>query len=469
MKTLVMKFGGSALGTLSALSQVLSIVIHENERWERVLIVASALDGVTDMLLEAAQWAQVANERGYRRIAATLRTRHRALVDKLPLGTQERNALHIAIDTLLFEMLDQCQNVASIPTETLTPDVSDRIVNVGERLAARIVAALLRQNQVRGVAIDGTDLIVTDALYGNATPLMNATSERIERDLLPMLEREIVPVVTGFIGSTVEGNPTTLGRGGSDYTASVLGVCAQADEVWIWSDVDGLMSADPSEVPEARIIERLSYDEVAELAYFGAQILHARMIRPLREKGIPLYIKNVYKPQQPGTRVHDQPKAASRIKAVTSISGVALSANRSGSIVHMMQFIEDTFLEAVSSHSDVMISAQSATHSLICAIIPTSVGGIEAAKIVHRHLENKLRSLEDTATWDAQAVSIVTAIGDEIEQGAVTSARILQCLQDMPILGFSQGPARCSLSIILQPDDVEQAVQRIHPLTLNTG
>ena len=160
MTTLVMKFGGSAVGTVAALTQVLSIILHEVNHRDRLIVVASALDGVTDMLLEAAHLAQVANQRGYRRIAATLRTRHLALAEQLPLGTQERNALNADIDRLLFEMLDECQSVANNPNESLSPEISDRIIGVGEKLSARIIAALLRNNDLRGVAFDGTDVIV---------------------------------------------------------------------------------------------------------------------------------------------------------------------------------------------------------------------------------------------------------------------------------------------------------------------
>ena len=168
MRTLAMKFGGASLGTAAALSQVLSIIIYEHERWDRVLIIASALEGVTDMLLEAAQLARVSNRRGYRRIAATLRTRHLALIDQLPFEATERNALKADIDQLLYDMLDQCQRVANILDDELTPNMSDAVVAVGERLSARIIAALLRQNDVRGIAVDGTDLLITDEVHGNA-------------------------------------------------------------------------------------------------------------------------------------------------------------------------------------------------------------------------------------------------------------------------------------------------------------
>ncbi|MEO1442386.1 MAG: aspartate kinase, partial [Chloroflexota bacterium] len=270
MKTLVMKFGGLAVGTTTALTQVLSIILHEHERWNRLLIVVSALEGVTDALLEATRLAQVSNRRGYRRISATLRTRHMALVEHLPLGPTERQALQADMDRLLFEMLDQLQSVADAAQEDLSAEKVDAIVGTGERLAARIVAAMVRQNNIRAVAIDSQSLVITDANFGNAVPDLEASCERITENLLPMLDRKIIPVITGFIGSTLDGRITTLGRGGSDYTASVLGACSNADEVWIWTTVDGMMTTDPNEIDNARVITDMSYAEVGEMAYFGA-------------------------------------------------------------------------------------------------------------------------------------------------------------------------------------------------------
>lgn len=159
-----------------------------------------------------------------------------------------------------------------------------------------MIAALLRQNGIRGVALDAFDLIITDDVFGNANPDLDQTQAHIDTNLLPLLKRGLVPVITGFIGSTPTSKPTTLGRGGSDFTAALLAVCTHSEEVWIWADVDGMMSADPREVENARVIDELSYTEIAEMTYFGARILHTRMVAPLREHHIPLYVKNVFNP-----------------------------------------------------------------------------------------------------------------------------------------------------------------------------
>ncbi|MBI5666621.1 MAG: aspartate kinase [Chloroflexi bacterium] len=467
MTTLVMKFGGSSVGTKTALTQVLSIVLHEREQWDNLILVVSALDGVTDALIEAAHLAHLGNQRGYRRIVANLRTRHMALIEELPLGATERSALQADIDRLLFDMLGMYETMSNTPAETPVPDLIDATIGVGEKLAARIIAALLRQKDVRSVALDATDLIVTDDTFGNATPDIPLTCERIRTHLLPSLERRIVPVVTGFIGATRTGKPTTLGRGGSDYTASIFAICANANETWIWTGVDGMMTADPREVDSAQVIPRLSYEEVAELAYFGARVLHARMIGPLRDQHIPLRIKNVFKPQQPGTLIHDAPpEPPQQLKAVTSISGIALTAARNGPLSPIRQLVDRTLVATTHTHADVMISSQSATHSLVCFLVPTSAGP-DAVHAARTMLEQELRDTPDTAAWTVKPVGIVTVIRDKIDEAPLLIAGIIQCLAGQRILALTLGPSRCSLSIVVEPEQVDQTLLAIHDLIIH--
>jgi len=468
MTTLVMKFGGSSVGTTTALSQVLSIVLYESEQWDRLILVVSALDGVTDALIEAAHLAQLGNQRGYRRIIANLRTRHLALIEELPLGTTERTALQADIDRLLFDLLDIYQTMAQTPADTVVPDKVDATIGVGERLAARIIAALLRQNDLRSVASDATNLIVTNDTFGNAMPDIRLTRDLVLNNLLPMLDRKIIPVVTGFIGVTAKGKPTTMGRGGSDLTASVLGVCAQADEVWIWTAVDGMMTADPREVPGAKVIPTLSYQEVAELAYFGARILHARMVTPLAQERIPLRVKNVYKPQQAGTLIHQaNPNRSRNFKAVTSISGMGLVASRSGSLSPISLLVDQTLFATTHTHAEVMISSQSSTSSFVCFLIPTSAGP-DAVHSAKQLLEEKLAENPESESWLVNPVSIITAISERLDEWPELTANVLQAIDKTRILGITHGPSHCTLSLIVEPQDAEDVLLLIHQLIINT-
>lgn len=468
MSTLVMKFGGSSVDTTPALTQLLSIVLHESENWDRLILVASALEGVTDALIEAAHLAQLDNRRGYRRIVATVRTRHTAMAEHLPLGEVERNALLADIDRLLFDMLDICQSLSNTPTDTVSPDTIDSIIGVGERLSARIIAALLRQNNLRGVAIDATDLIITDAVFGNATPDLNLTQERINQNLLPMLDRRIIPVITGFVGATAAGKPTTLGRGGSDYTASILAICLDADEVWIWTSVDGMMSGDPRELADTQVIPEMDYLEVAELAYFGARILHARMIRPLREQRIPLRIKNIFKPGQPGTLVSNQSdRNDNRLKAVTSVQGIGLSAARSGPLYTLIQLVDTALFASVGVHAEVMFTAQSSSHSFVGFVIPTNAGP-DAQKIAQRAVEQTLRENQD-GTWEVSPVSVITAVGQRLNASTETVHLLLRTLSGVQILAYAPGATGHNLSFVVAAHDADEALRRIHDMIISNG
>ncbi len=465
MGTLTMKFGGASVGTAAALAQVSSIILHESKRREQVLIVASALEGVTDMLLEAAQFARLSNQRGYRRIAATLRTRHLALVEQLPLDTADRNVLQADIDRLLFDLLDQCQKIASHLNNELSPSLSDSVVAMGERLSARIIAALLRQNGIRGIAVDGTDLLITDDAHGNANPNLELTAQRVEDLLLPMLERNMIPVVTGYIGATVDGATTTLGRGGTDFTASVLSALIAADELWLWTDVDGMMSADPREVPGAHVISELNYSEAAELAYFGAKILHAKMIAPLANQSLPLRIKNIFKPQQPGTLIslnanNQQPV----IKAVTSIQSLSLSRPSSGSMAGITRMVGSTLFETLGMRTDVMISSQSSNSSFLCLVIPTSIG-IDGVDRLQQAMRAKMAEYPQKMPWAIETISIVTAIGNNLNQAPKLLAKVLEKLDDIRIYALALGPSNCSITVAVALEDSPNAVLRIHELT----
>ncbi|MCY3833588.1 MAG: aspartate kinase [Chloroflexi bacterium] len=464
MTTLVMKFGGAALGTASGLNQVLSIIAQECRCWDRVMVVVSALDGVTDMLLDAAHYARIDQPRGYRRIAANLRTRHLAMVDQAPLNRPDRNTLQADIDKLLSGLLDDCQAIANKLSEELSPVHLDALVAVGERLSARIIAALLRQKGIRAVAVDGTDLLVTDEVHGNANPVFAPTAQKAHDTLTPMLQRDMAPVITGYIGATSRGATTTLGRGGTDYTASVLSSALGADELQIWTDVDGMMTADPRAVTAARVIPRLSYDEAADLAYFGARILHARMIAPLAETGMPLRIKNIFSPQQAGTLVSSGPDAdESEIKAVTATLGLSLRRPASGSLAGVTRLVGKTLLESLGMRSDVLIASQSAGSSFVCLVIPTSIGfdGVEG---LQRALRTKMAEYPEKMPWSIEAVSLVTAIGSSLHRAPNLVSRVLEALDEFEILGMALGASNCSVTLALAQQDSRAAVARIHEL-----
>ncbi len=316
MSTLVMKFGVTSVGSSEALAQAADIVLEHAQKWDHLTVVVSAMSGVTDALTRGALTAASGDDQTYRAIVTDLRASHYRAVDTLlcPEFTEglspngERARLLATVDEYLDAFAAFCRSIHVLGE--VTPRAMDAVTSLGERINARTLAALLRQKGARSEAVDATELIVTDDTFQNAAPLMEATRSRISSRLTPLLDEGVIPVVTGFFGATEEGVTTTLGRGGSDYSAAIVGVCLDANEVWTWTNVDGVMTADPRIVPDAQVIPVLSYSEVGELAYFGAKVLHPRTIRPVVERGIPLWVKNTFNPACPGTRIVGEPENA---------------------------------------------------------------------------------------------------------------------------------------------------------------
>ena len=468
MTTLVMKFGGASLGTSAGLAQVLRIIGDELDNWDQLLVVVSALDGVTDSLLDAAHFARIDHPRGYRRIAANLRTRHLALIDQLPLDRPDRNTLQADIDNLISGLLDDCLAIANNLNEELSPIHSDTVVAAGERLSARIIAALLRQNNIRGVAVDGADVLITDDVHGNANPELVPTAQRVNSVLMPILQRDMIPVVTGFIGATAAGVTTTLGRGGTDYTASVLSALLGADELWIWTDVDGIMSADPRQQRHARLIPRLSYDEAADFAYFGARILHARMIAPLAEAHLPLRVKNIFAPMQAGTLVSsNEGEAIPALKAVTSVQGLSLRRPTSGSLAGVTRLVGNTLFKTLGMRSEVLIASQSANSSFICLVIPTSIG-IDGVDRLQRALQAKMAEYPEKMPWEIDTVSLVTAIGGGLHRAPQLMSRVLEQMDGVAIYGIAMGASNSSVTVALADEDSREAARRVHDLIIKS-
>ncbi len=326
---IVHKFGGTSVGNAERFARVADIVC-ENQNQEgvgagEVVVVVSAMSGVTDALIAGARAAAEGKDTVYREIKANLLRKHLEVVETLLSHSPERLEVGGLVEDRLHDLERLYRSIAILGE--LTVRGSDAVASFGEQLSANILAAVLRERGVRAQAISAAGLIVTDDHFGAATPLMEPTRERLQRRVRPLVERGVVPVITGYIGATEQGVITTLGRGGSDYTAAIVGAGLDADEVWIWSDVDGILTADPNIVPQARTLRELSYAEAAELAYYGADVLHPKTIRPVIECGIPLRILNSFEPSHPGTLIVREPSPDRELwPAIISTTGLSLIA-----------------------------------------------------------------------------------------------------------------------------------------------
>jgi aspartate kinase len=462
MGTLTMKFGGSSVGNAKALTQAAEIVMTQAEAWERMVVVVSAMSGVTDELTQGARTAAASDNRTYRTIFSDLKNRHQYVVDSLFPQGGEHAQLQTIVGKLLEEFSVLCHSVYVLGE--VTPRAMDTITSLGERINAQILAALLRERGGKSQALEATEIIVTDNKFQNAAPLMDETRSRISSQIIPLLEDGIIPIVTGFIGATKGGVTTTLGRGGSDYTAAILGDCLDADEVWIWTDVDGVMTADPRIVQDARSIPVLSYSEVSEMAYFGAKVLHPKTIRPIIERGIPLWVKNTFNPSFPATRIVRDPDVADgEIKAVTAIHNLSMVTVEGRGMLGVPGIAARTFSAVAGQGVSVLMISQASSEQSISFLIPQKTGP-SVMGAIEKEMELELARRDIDRVWLLDDVVIVTAVGAGMRSTPGIASQIFGALghANINVIAIAQGSSECSLSLVVRAEDAVRAIQQIH-------
>jgi len=462
-----MKFGGTSVGSAEAHRQTADIILEQARQWDRLAVVISAMRGVTDALITGARTAASGDGQTYRAIVSDLRVRHYRVVDELLTAADERAKVLTAVDEYLDEFATLCHSVQVLGE--LTPRALDTISSLGERLNTRILAALLRQRGAQSEAVDATEVIVTDATFQNAAPLMPQTRARAAARLAPMMDAGVIPIIAGFMGATEGGVTTTLGRGGSDYSGAIIGAALDADEVWIWSDVDGVMSADPRMVPNARVIPVLSAAEISELAYFGAKVLHPQTIRPVIEQAIPLWVKNTFNPTCPGTQiVKETATTDGTVKAVTAIKGLSMVNVEGRGMMGVPGIAARTFAAVASQGASVLMISQASSEQSICFIIPTdAVAGVVAALEATFTLELSRHDIE--RIWAMNDMVIVTAVGAGMRGTPGVAARIFGALgrAAINVIAIAQGSSECGISLVIASDDAAESVRAIHAEFIN--
>jgi aspartate kinase len=460
--TLIMKFGGTSVGSVSALRQSAEIVAKGAREWRHVVVVVSAMTGITDSLLTAATAAGNGYERIYRASIDDILKRHMDVIADLIDEGEVRTGLEGQITQFIQELRAYCHSIHVLGE--VTPRGLDTIAPLGERMNARIFAALLDQMGVSSSAVDASGLIVTDNNFTNAAPLMDPTRAQVKNNLVPLMEQGITPVVTGFSGATENGITTTLGRGGSDYTAAILGDCLNAKEVWTWTDVDGVMTADPRIVPEARVIPELSFSEVGELAYFGAKVLHPKTIRPIIERGIPLWVKNTFNPDFIGTRISRQFKRPPGIlTAITTIRSLSIVNVEGRGMLGVPGIAARTFSAVARQKASVLMISQSSSEQSICFVIPTA-SAAQVIRSVEDEVALELMRGDIDRVWAKDKVEIVTVIGSGMRETPGVSARIFGALgrAGINVIAIAMGSSEFSISLVVASTDANKAVRAIH-------
>jgi len=398
-----------------------------------------------------------------------LKARHQVVIDELLSDDGERVELSALIDEYIGELSAYCRSIHVLGE--VTPRGMDTITSLGERMNAWVVAAALRGNGLNVQAIDATELIVTDSSFQNAMPLKDATRTKIRTRLDPLLQENVVPVVTGFIGATETGITTTLGRGGSDYTASILGDCLDASEVWTWTDVDGVMTADPRVVPDARVIPELSFSEVSELAYFGAKVLHPKTLRPIIERDIPLWVKNTFNPSFPGIKIIRSPHTVKgKVTAISTIRNLSMITVEGRGMMGVPGIAARTFAAVARQGASVLMISQASSEQSICFVIPTEAADA-VIQSVETEMELELARRDIDRVWEQADIVIVTAVSAGLRHTPGIAGRIFSALGkvDINVIAIAQGSSEYSISIVVAAQDADHAMRQIHQEVILNG
>lgn len=448
---IVMKFGGSSVGKPEAIAQVADIVASYEK--ERPVVIVSALQGVTDSLLSMARRASQGDISTLEAELAALEKRH------LDATTSESSS---AVKALIIDLGHALRGVAFL--RELSGRSLDLIVSFGERLSAPIVAAALRQRGLQAVAIDARDLIQTDDHFTSAEVDFPATDAKVIKALPPIVGRGVVPVITGFIAATAEGVTTTLGRGGSDYSATIIAGGIGASEIWIWKEVDGVMTADPNAVPGASLLAEISYDEAAEMSYFGAKVLHPKSMIPAIVHRIPVRLRNTFRPDAPGTVIGERSSAVPfGAKVVTAIRKLAVVTIEGKGMMGIAGFAAHVFETAGRLRINIIMFSQSSSEQNICLVTESKdAASLKAA------LEQELRDAVSSHAVDHITVddhmAAVAVVGEGMRGTPGVAAKVFAAVagQKVSVLAIAQGSSERNISFVVPEADADKVVLAVH-------
>ncbi len=443
---IVMKFGGTSVQDAVAIDRVATIV--KDRVAQKPVVVVSAMAKVTDQLLATARAAGSGDRNRALELSRALRERHYTTAGEL-LNTGVFTDLHGEMEAA-FEALDELLR-GIVAVGELTPRTTDHVAAYGELLSSKMVAAAFAVRGLNASFVDSRQCVVTDNNFMRAAPLIEETNERLKSKIQPLLDAGNIPVMGGFIGATKTGTTTTIGRGGSDYSAAIVGAGLNAERIDIWTDVDGMMTTDPNLCPDAKRIKVISFDEAAELAYFGAKVLHPSTVLPAVQKNIPVYILNSRNPTCEGTRIAARvPSCRNSFKAIAAkkrITIIDVAATR--------MLLAHGFLKAIFEIFD--------KHRVSVDVVSTSEVSVSLTVDSNESipaLAADLAKLADVKYEGRKA--IVCVVGENLRDRPGIAAKVFGELSDVKIRMISQGASEINLTFVIEEDDVPQVVKRLH-------
>ena len=453
----VLKFGGSSVANAQNIQRVIDIVGQRTSD-EATVVLVSALGGITDLLLKGCSLAAASDE-GYRDCLAEIESRHLEAVREL-IPIQGQSAVLSFVKTQCNEMEDICNGIFLL--RELSPRTKDRMAGYGEMLSSKIIVTAFQSRGADAEWLDATQLIQTNNNYGNAQVNFDLTNQLIP-DYIYKHKAQLY-IAPGFIAGAADGTNTTLGRGGSDYSAAIFAAALNAERLEIWTDVSGMMTADPRLVPNARIIPSISYQEAMELSHFGAKVIYPPTIQPVMNKGIPVWIKNTFAPGDEGTLIQQRAtESSSSITGISSIGNIALLSLEGSGMVGIPGFSKRLFAALASQKINVILITQSSSEHSICVGIDGSMSAI-AKQVVDEAFDHEIRLKKVEPLQVENNLSVVALVGDRMKNHTGISGRFFSALgkNGINIRAISQGSSERNITAVIGSKDVKKAVNVIH-------
>jgi aspartate kinase len=442
----ILKFGGTSVGDADAFKRLARIVCSQQNA--RPVVVVSAMSGVTDALLRCVDLAQSGEAPAALTLLEEHLGRHVSLARQLLRGIEAR-AFESKVGDARSEIQDLLPKIATGPVSLSA--LNDQLVSFGEQLSSTLLASVLEAAELQAIHVDARRVILTDDEHGRANPLMPETEKQAREQLLPLIAQGKIPVLGGFIAATAKGETTTLGRGGSDYSAAIIGAVLNASAIQIWTDVNGVLTADPRVVPAAQTIPLLSYQEAAELAYFGAKVLHPKTLQPAIDRSIPVRVCNSHEPDAAGTIIVAESEAAPQtVKAIAHKSGITTIQVTSARMLGAYGFLSALF-EVFARH-----------HTAV-DVVTTSEVSVSLSLDNSSSLKNILDELKPLGSVQVEgARTIISVVGEGLRNTPGVAARIFSTISDINISMISLGASSINLTFIIDDEHTLQALTRLH-------
>ncbi len=456
---LVVKFGGTSIASADSI-RAAAAFLKATSKSNQVVCVCSAIDGTTDGLIEISSLIKGEKKDGARRTAAKIITNHKRTATKSVKKAALRKKLLRDLEQDFDEFKSLIDGLSLLGE--ITPRSLDHLMSFGERMSVKIVSAAARDLGTKSLPFTGKEIgIVTDSNFGESKPLMDTTRLRVSKNVEEILGKKSIPVIGGFAGADQHGHVTTFGRGGSDYTATTIGSCIKADEIWLMSDVDGLMTADPKIVGDAKVLREVSYTEAVEMALFGAKQIHPRTFEPLLAKKIPMRIRNTFNTKHAGTLVTATPEASTKktVKCVSMIPHNSLIDVRGGSMVGSPGTAAKIFVTLARAGINVMMISQNPSESSITIVVKKTDMDRAVNALEMEHLGKIIKKLEVTSD-----IAIVALIGAGMRGTAGVASKVFGSIADkkLNVVMITQGSSELNLAFAVRDHDAKTAVRAIH-------